>query len=260
MIDLFGSYRVYFVAATLGAHSNLGLEGFRQKDLRFLLGLFLNWVDATTKGVDETIHNTQVARYLDALVRDGHAKKSAKGRSPHYQLTRSGLLELVTQLTKVPVVAPLEQFFFVYYFVRTYGERLVELVAQKENRLPRSFQVELAALLDHTDMIERQIRFVELEIKKLDGRLQDTIGASKAAQELSRKGVGTDAIIKDVAQRFPYELNSQKAMSELMYEIPPQLRLWELTLGNQNRAGFLWAPLQFYLRGYLETLRKLRIE
>ncbi|MGZ5278780.1 MAG: hypothetical protein ACXWC9_02485, partial [Pseudobdellovibrionaceae bacterium] len=174
MVDLYSVYRLYFVAAILGAHSNFSNEGFRQKDVRFFIGLFFNWMDSTTKGVDDKIHNTQVSRYLEALVSDGYAVKLGRGRTPRYQLTRTGLLEMVGQLGQVPVGAPLERFFFVFYFMRTYGARLTELVAQKENRIPKSFQIELQSLLDTNELLNQQIRYVQLEIRKLEVRLQDT--------------------------------------------------------------------------------------
>ncbi len=257
MVDLFSIYRVYFVAAALGAHSNAPENGFRQKDVRFLLGLFLNWMDATTKGVDETIHNTQISRYLEGLVKSGHASRVGKQRAPSYQLTRTGLLELVSQLTHVPVGSPIEQFFFVYFFARTYGERLKELVAQKENRLPRSFQVELEALLDHRELLEQQIRATQLEIKKLESRIQDTKGAHALAMKLSAQGAKVDELIAAVESRYPYDLNSQKPMSELFREVPPPLRQWELTVGNLHRADFLWSSMKEYLQDYVKTLQRL---
>lgn len=259
MVDLFSNYRCYFVAATLGAHSNFAVEGFRQKDVRFLLGLFLNWVDSTTKGIDSIVHNTQILRYLENFVRSGYASKMGKGRAPRYQLTRSGLLELVGQLTKASSGAPIEQFFFVYYFVRTYGQRLTDLVAQKENGLPRSFQVELEALLDHEELLNQQIRSIQLEIRKLESRRISTNSVVKLADDLNRQGAKADDIAREAEERYPYDLNSHKSMSELFREIPPALRTWELTVGNRNRSAYLWDPLMAYLESYLRTLQGLRI-
>lgn len=258
MVDIFSAYNRYFVAGVLGAHSNLGREGFRQKDVRFLIGLFLNWVDATVKGADESIHNTQISRYLDGLVRTGHAALKTKTGKPRYELTRVGLLELVGQLTRVPVNAPLEQFFFVHYFVRNYRERLIELVTAKENRLPRSLQIELEALLDPGEMIAQQIKAVQLEIRKLEVRIQETVGAADLAEKMTKEGRPVGEMVQAVEQRFPYDLNSSKPMSELFHEVPATLRGWELTTGNRNRAEILWAPLRDYLREYLEILKELK--
>jgi hypothetical protein len=258
MTDLFSYCRIYFIAATLGAHSNFLQEGFRQKDVRFLVGLFLNWMEASTKGVDEKIHNTQISRFLDQLLKNGYATKSARGPAPRYQLTRAGLLELVSQLVQVPVPAPFEQFFFVFYFVKNYGSRLTELVAQKENRLPRSLQVELESLLDLKEILDQQIRFVQLEIRKLEERMKETKAAALLASQLSAKGASADEMIRSVEQLFPYEMNSQKKMSDLFREIPPALRIWELTTGNTNRYEILWASQKDSLEGYLKALNQMK--
>ncbi len=257
MIDIFSSYRSFFVAASLGAHSNFYTTGFRQKDVRFLLGLFLNWMDSTTKGVDESIHKTQIARYLNSLVKDGFAERLAQTSPPRYLLTRAGLLELVRQLTKMPILAPIELFFFVQVFVRTYGERIKELVTQKENRLPRAYQVELEALLDLREIFNQQIRALQLEIRKLDERISETKGAHELAQKLVRKGASSEEIIRSVVEHHPYDLNSHKPMTELFHEVPPHLRIWELTTANENRAQFLWIPTREFLNNYIKQLQDL---
>lgn len=254
MIDVFSQYRRFFAAATLGAHSNfLSQGGFRQKDVRFLLMLFLNWMEPSTKGADQKVHNTQLSRYLEDLKSAGFAsKRAASGRRPVYQLTRTGLVELIGQLTEVPVPPPFDQFFFVYYFVRNYGARLTEMVAQKESRLPRSFQLELAALLDHHELLEQQIKAVRLDIQKLEARVKET----KGAYELARKNQdrGADEMIRLVALHYPYDLNSTKPMGELMGEIPAPLRGYEMIEGNHARLKYLWEPQLEYLKGYLASL------
>jgi hypothetical protein len=232
-------------------------EGFRQKDVRFLLGLFLNWVDSTVKNVEESVHNTQISRYLDGLVRGGFASvKTGAGRK-RYQLGRAGMLELVGRITRVPVQAPLEQFFFAHYFVKTYRARLTELVAAKENRLPRSLQLELEALLDPEEMRTQQLRAVQLEIRKLESRIQETLGAAALSAKLEKEGTAVEEMVRAVEQKFPYDLNNAKPMSELFHEVPPHLRGWELTVGNRNRAEILWGPMRDYLRDYAEILKDL---
>ncbi len=227
ILDMFSTLGCYFTAATLGAHSNAAGKGFRQKDLRFILGLFLNWMDGTQKGAEASLHNTQIARYLEVLVKHGFAKRSGVAKASRYSLTRSGLLELVTRLTRVPVHAPMEQFFFVNYFVNTYRQRLTELVEREGSFMPASLRLELESLLDSKELIQTQIRFVELEIRKLAESLRDTQGAMELAERESRKGVSAEVIIGKVEKEFPYELNSHKPLSEFLHDFPPDLRLWD---------------------------------
>lgn len=249
MIDIFAVGRVYFAAAALGAHSNAPPAGFRQKDVRFLLALFCNWVEPT---LDSQIHNTQVSRFTEGLVSMGFATRSRS--KPHrYQLTRPGLIEIINRLTQLPAHPHPDQFFFVYYFLRNYGGRLAEMVEQKEQRIPRAFQVELKALLDHEELLNRQIRAVTLEIEKFDGRIRDTQGAHDLAKDNSDKGV--DEVIRLIEQHFPYDLHAVKPMSQLLGEFPPALRQHELTTGNRCRVGFLWKPQQELLKNYLAILK-----
>ncbi len=260
MTDVFSVYRSYFVAASLGAHSNFYKTGFRQKDVRFLLGLFLNWMDSTTKGVDDAIHKTQISRYINALVKDGYAERIGSSSPPRYLLTRTGLLELVRQFTQMPMLTPVELFFFIQVFVRTYGERLKELVALKENRLPRSYQVELEALLDLKELFNQQMRAIQLEIRKLEERIRETKGAQDLANKLVRRQASIEEIVSAVSEQFPYDLNSHKPMNELFHEVPPHLRVWELSIGNKNRAEFLWQPTLEFLKSYLQQLTNLALK
>ena len=46
-------------------------------------------------------------------------------------------------------------------------------------------------------------------------------------------------------------------MTELFHEVPPQLRVWELTKGNETRAEFLWNPTRELLSNYLNQLIQL---
>ena len=85
-------------AAAIAAHARFSSRGFRQKDLRFLLELFWNWVESAMVGPSIAIQNVQIARYLDTLAQEGFAKRLAGGKSPRYRLTRVGLLECLGQI------------------------------------------------------------------------------------------------------------------------------------------------------------------
>jgi len=249
MIDIYSVGRVYFAAATLGAHSNAPPAGFRQKDVRFLLALFFNWVEPA---LDSHVHNTQVSRFMEGLVAQGFATRT-RSKPQRYQLTRPGLIEIINRLTQIPAHAAPDQFFFVYYFLRNYGTRLSEMVEQKEHRLPRAFQVELKSLLDHEELLIRQIKAVTLEIEKFDGRIRDTQGAHDLAKDNTDKPV--DEVIRLIEQHFPYDLHAVKPMSQLLGEFPPALRQHELIAGNRCRVGFLWKPQQELLKNYLSILK-----
>ena len=257
-MDVFRALDVYFTAATLGAHSNFHKDGFRQRDLKFLLGLFLNWMDATAKDLELAVHNTQIARYLDQQVKAGYASRAGTGQNRRYRLTRGGVLASVEKLTVTPVTAPLERFFFIHYFVSNYHGRLKDLAESGGERLPKAFQIELSARLNAGEMLDRQIAFVRTEIQKLEARIKDTKGAAKLARDLTAKGRTPDETAAQVSEMFPYDLNSVKPMKTLMTEIPAHLRVWELTAGNDHRSELLWGPMKNYLLYYLENLNRLK--
>ena len=43
--SLVDRHEIFLCGACVGAHSNSQGEGFRQKDIKFLLELFINWFD-----------------------------------------------------------------------------------------------------------------------------------------------------------------------------------------------------------------------
>ena len=58
-------------------------------------------------------------------------------------------------------------------------------------------------------------------------------------------------------RQFPYDLNMQRPLPDLMQDIPDQLRKWEMTTGHRHRAEFLWSPLRAYLEGNRKIIAKL---
>ncbi|MCM2280459.1 MAG: hypothetical protein NDI61_01275 [Bdellovibrionaceae bacterium] len=249
---------LFLNAAAVAAHSNYGPGGFRQRDLRFLLELFLNWTETSiTERSRTTIHNTQIQRYLNQLVDTGSAKRLGRAPPPRYRLTRPGLLALVSEITQSPVPAPLEQFHFVHYFVKSYSGRVRELVAE-EGAIPHAFEVELQSRLDPENLLRNQMKFVEGEIQKLDRRVHDAAESAQLSESLVRKGIGHHEIADQLERVYPYELNNQKPLSELFRELPTSLRVWELTSGNRQRGQLIFHPLAQILRAHLAALRALQ--
>ena len=55
-------------------------------------------------------------------------------------------------------------------------------------------------------------------------------------------------------KKYPYELNSQRPLSELMANIPEMQGRWELTRGGKARAEILWQPVLELWRLYLKQI------
>ncbi|HEX4924102.1 MAG TPA: hypothetical protein VFV50_08450 [Bdellovibrionales bacterium] len=256
--SLFETHSIYADAALVGAHANAGDQGFRQKDFRFLIELFSNWMDATLPSSSLDVHNTQILRQLEELTRLGFLRKHLRGRVPRYHLTPHGLLESCRRLVTRDHLGRLEEFYFLYFFVSTYRGRIAALTEGKSMTFTRSLRVELEDVLDPSRLLRNQIELVKREIEKLRARVSEGIAAGELAQNGFASGHPMSAIISAIEKQFPYELNNQKPLSELMTEIPEPVRRWELETGPRVRAERLWAPARALLESYLSTLEALQ--
>ena len=250
-------YETFVATATIGAHANSGGEGFRHRDVKFLIELFSNWVEVALEGGVLQVQNTQVARYIGALVRDGCLRQTSRRRRPAYRLTRLGLIELTSRVVGRTYLGNREQFFFVYYFIRNYGPRIVELVRAEGKLFPAPLRLELDALLDARAFVERERERARRELASLDERIHDGRRSAALVSSYLRNNRTLEEAIAEVERRFPYELNSQKPLSELSSEIPVDLRRWEFETGIRLRAEEVFAPTKTLLMSYLKLLDDL---
>ncbi|MCB0340460.1 MAG: hypothetical protein KDD53_12690, partial [Bdellovibrionales bacterium] len=90
-------YEVFICSALLAAHSSGEENGFRQRDIKFYMGLFSNWLETSLPGDMLEVQQTQILRYLENLVSEGFARKLSRGQLPVYRLTRTGLVEITSR-------------------------------------------------------------------------------------------------------------------------------------------------------------------
>ena len=248
-----GRHRVLFDAAAIAAHARFPVQGFRQKDLRFLIELFSNWLECAMEGPSLVVENTQIARYLGGLAQEGLAKQLGGQAQPRYRLTRVGLVENLTSLVHRRQWWPIEEFFFVYYFLESYRGR-IELLIEKEGSLfPGTLKLEIAHLFDLRSFVERQAQLLDREIAKLDLRIADCRKTSDLATQLKKKGVAPDAILWEIQEKVPYQLNNQKPMADLFRETPNENWIWEMEVGSLKRAARIFSPMK-------ETLAHMRAQ
>src|SRR6187455_457662 len=116
--------REAIVTAAVIAAQAIGADGnFRQRDVRFFIELFSNWMQSTTLSWALEVHNAQVLRYLDVAVSAGWARRVGRA-PPQYRLTPEGLLELLGRLGARKDLTRLDEFFLVYHFFDAYAARL----------------------------------------------------------------------------------------------------------------------------------------
>ncbi|MCO6430275.1 MAG: hypothetical protein J5J00_05390 [Deltaproteobacteria bacterium] len=250
-------FELFVATAAVAAHASYAAEGFRQRDVKFLIELFSNWLEPTLQTFTIPIQNTQVQRYLNALVADGFARQVARKRPPVYRLTRVGLLELVTRIVDTSKVAHQQHFFFLCYFIKNYKPKIEQLIAEEGKQFPYALRLELDALMNVNELIKREIEHVKREIKKLDERIEDATKTSQLTVRMKREGASVREIVAQAEKLYPYEFNSQKPLSSLISEIPGDMRLWELETGNLKRVEQIWQPCRNMLMHYKSELEKI---
>jgi hypothetical protein len=254
----FSQHELFVATATIAAHSNSVQNGFRQRDVRFLIELFSNWIESALPGHLIEVQNTQVARYLGDLVSEGFAKKVTRKGPPHYRLTRPGLIALLERITTSPAAERREDFLFLFYFIKTYRPRVIALIEAEGRQFPHALRIEIEEFLDSDSLLKREVRRVDGEINKLEVRIRDSNSTSREIGKLKKEDITTDEIIRRIEKLYPYELNSQKPLSELVAGIPEESRLWELEVGNLHRIESLWGPSLELLRSYRKVLDHLK--
>ena len=251
-------YEVFICSALLAAHSSGEENGFRQRDIKFYMGLFSNWLETSLPGDMLEVQQTQILRYLENLVSEGFARKLSRGQLPVYRLTRTGLVEITSRMVERSHYESLEQVLFVFYFVKSYSPRILELVKKEGKQFPVALSIELSSLLDANKLLVQEISRIENSLKQLEVRISDAIRSSSKSKEFFAAGMSTEETVCEIEKRFPYELNSQKPLSELFAEIPSSQRRWELETGALFRAQCIFGPTKEILTNSLKILQRLK--
>ena len=254
----FDRYQVLVNCAAIAAHANGIKDGFRHRDVRFLIELFSNWVDLSVGAEVLQVQNTQVSRYLERLVREGFARKTARKGYPVYRLTRIGLLELLGRVVGRSYWSEREQFFLLFSFIENYREKLKEIVKAEGSLFPVALQIELQELLNAQALLEREIAAARLEMTKLEGRIRDVERGHALTLRLLKQGASFEEVLGALERSHPYELNNEKPLSELVAQLPEGLREWELVQGQLRRQRQIFRPLKGMLESYIRELERLR--
>ena len=230
--------------------------GFRQRDFKFFLDLFLNWVETPFFNGNQQVHNTQILRFLEHLGKEGYLRKT-KSRSsefPIFKLSRTGLIEVVRALNEKTKYENMPEFFFIIYFLNFYKEKLLQLVKDEGKDFPVPLRIELENLLDTKLIIKRHLRHIEQFLLGLNERIIDNQQATILANNMHKAGKSNDEIIDKIQTKHPYKLNSQKPLKKLLNEIPVDLRNREMTTGGEARNSFIWEPTRSLYKSYYKIL------
>jgi|GEM_PF-912730 len=250
-------FETFLASATIAAHARAFKTGFRQRDVKFLLELFSNWLESAMDGPAVQLQNTQIARYLAGLVHQGAARRISRKGPPVYRLTRLGLLELVQRTADRTTKGQRVHFLFKYYFIKNYRSHIESLIKSEGREFPAALRIELEALLNPEALLQEEIAETERDLSKLGLRIHDAQRTSELMIKGRKQGRALAELTREAQRLYPYDLNSQKPLTELIDSIPAELQAWELETGNMMRAAEIWQPIQEMLRGYLAGLRKI---
>ena len=256
--SLFKRQELFVCSAIIAAHASNPGEGFRQRDVRFYIELFSNWICHVLNDVALKLSNTQVLRYLEELIAEGYARQRKRKGHPRYVLTRVGLIEILKRLTLEPPQTQPEQFFFLHSFIENYRSRLELLIEEEGSKFPLALKLEVESLLDTESLVERQIEHVERELQQLEARIRDSSRTSKLSKKLYAEGEAHEEVMNAVEKKYPYELNSQKPLTELLSGLTEEHARWELEIGSIKRAEQIWLPSRALLLSYLQSLKRLK--
>jgi hypothetical protein len=248
---------IFTASATLAAHASFIEQGFRPRDLKFFLELFLNWIEEID-APSYQVQNTQITRYVEDLVENGFAKGTDRRGVRVFALTRLGVLELLTRLVHSRNATHSSTTLFRICFVRSYRPWLERLVQREGEVFPHSLQLEVAALLDVAALVSSEIKRVERAIARTERRIKDAVETSKLTTNRLASHVPFTEIVEEVEARYPYELNTMKPLRELMASIAPDQRRWEFQEGGIIRVKTLWEPQLALLKELLRRLKQIQ--
>lgn len=238
-------------ASILGAQLAQNVSLFRQRDVRFFYSLFCSWMaTGTQRDQEDRLHNTQIMRYLDELVKERWATLLLPRRRPTYRLTRAGVLGLLEKIRTE--IQTNRDFLFVQYFFRSYAEIFAQSAISESAMMSRTLKQEIAEIMDLKELKRGRLRSVEKELEYWEARVADIESMVSFAKDLDRNGESWPTILKTIEARFPYELNAQRSLTQLMSGLTKDHQRWEIFFGNAMRIQHLWLPhMQM-----LETERK----
>ncbi len=245
-------------AATLAAHATAADGGFRQRDLQFLVELFVDWVKESFSAPRPSIQRVHLLRHLRELHELGLIRQTRHKTAPRYLLYRPGIVFSLETLTSSKNVETPEQVAFVAYFLATYAPIINELMVKEGRQFPKALELEVNTLLNPVAYLNSHIATTRKSIRDLELRVADGNGANKLSDTLLRQGASRAEIARAWEEQFPYSLNSLKSLEKLFSEIPAQIVDIEMGLGNRNRIDCIWSPALMLQRRRVEFYEQIR--
>ena len=131
---------------------------------------------------------------------------------------------------------------------------------QEGAQFPPQLQQKVSALLDYRDLASRVKRDILARLARLDERMEFAEKSSALVAASKELGLPFPQIAKELERKFPYALNSQKPLSQLLGELPESQRVWEVLHGNLRRVEQIWRPLRVALEQQVTIIESLLVD
>lgn len=136
-----------------------------------------------------------------------------------------------------------DEFFLSFYFAKNYRDHILKLAELVGGKLPYALKIDLLfEKLDSKTILDSEIYKVNKQIKQLDDRINQAQSVSKLVPRLAGKGYSKKQILGEIDNKFPYELNRQKPLSELLGHTDENAAISEMIDGSINRINLFWLP------------------
>lgn len=169
-------------------------------------------------------------------------------------------MEHLAHLAHRPHWWPIEEFWFVYYFLESYRDRIESLIAQAGTLYSGSMKLEIHQWLNLPSFVERQGQLLDREIAKLDLRIVDSRKTTELVKRRTAEGKSAEDILEEIQEKVPYQLNNQKPMQDLFKETPDENWLWEMEVGSEKRMTRIFIPFKDRLLHLRSQVTKLKVE
>lgn len=244
-------------AALLAANAVFQPSGARLRDVSFFVTLFSNWLEHAVGEDLGEVRGMQLSRFLNELRDAGSVRETRRGKIPRYSLTRAGVVDVLRSMLDEPLYRRPNVLLFVRHFLGSYREIILGMASTEASYFPPGLRLEIESLLDVSAFVRHQRGLAEREQKKLRLRADSSIEMGRLAARRLREGNSPASVVEELEGKHPYELNSQKPLTELYASMPPGHATWELTEGALARASDLWAPMGELWRGALDVIERL---
>ena len=253
----FDSNQAVVGAATMAAHfCSDPLEGFRQRDVRTFIHIFLYWTKNAFEVdfAERNLNNSQIARMFNELVeRSWAVVVDNTPRQPRYRLTAAGIEELFLQVVKQKDEADSSRFVVAYYFVRMYGGLIRKSLAFLDCDSP-----EVSRWVDDPgQMIKDQMAVVDAALSKVRQQAKQLGRASKLIANLLEAGVPIQDVAKAFGQLGSHALQAEFPADALLEMVPEPLARWELKWGLLAKRDLLCGTKERALQDYRFMLEDL---